>query len=94
MAPARAMAALSLLAVSASAPAPAASPAAARPPSFVFVLTDDQDVLLGGTDDMPATLSLLRDGGTTFSNGLVTTPICCPSRTSRRANSPPREGSI
>ena len=58
--------------------APASS--AARPPSFVFVLTDDQDVLLGGMDDMPATLSLFAQG-TTFRNGLVTTPICCPSRT-------------
>jgi arylsulfatase A-like enzyme len=30
---------------------------------------------------MPHTLALLRDGGTTFKQGLVTTPICCPSRT-------------
>ena len=36
---------------------------------------------LGGLDDMPFTNGLLRAGGTSFNNGLVTTPICCPSRT-------------
>ena len=50
-------------------------------PSFIFLNTDDQDITLNGMDDMPATNHLLRDGGTTFKNGLVTTPICCPSRT-------------
>ena len=44
--------------------------------------TDDQDVTLGGLDDMPATLSLLKAGGRTYSNAFVDTPICCPSRTS------------
>lgn len=54
----------------------------AQKPNFVVILTDDQDVLLGGLDAMPATRSLLQSEGMTFSNGYVTTPICCPSRTS------------
>jgi arylsulfatase A-like enzyme len=54
----------------------------AKPPNFVFILTDDQDSLLKGLDDMPATLSLLREGGREYVNAFVDTPICCPSRTS------------
>jgi len=53
----------------------------ARPPPFVFLLTDDQDSLLGGLDAMPFTRDFLAAGGTTFARGYVTTPICCPSRT-------------
>ena len=74
-------AALAVAVVAVSAAAAVAAPAAPAAPSFVFIFTDDQDALLGGMDDMPFTLSLLRDGGTSFANGLVTTPICCPSRT-------------
>ena len=61
---------------------PLAASLAARPPSFIFLLTDDQDVTLGGLDDMPETLSLLKSGGRTYANAFVDTPICCPSRTS------------
>lgn len=56
--------------------------ARAARPNFIFLITDDQDVTLGGLDDMPATLSLLKAGGRTYSNAFVDTPICCPSRTS------------
>ena len=52
------------------------------PPNIVFILTDDQDVSLGGLDAMPFTQEFLVAGGMTFANGYVTTPICCPSRTS------------
>jgi extracellular sulfatase Sulf len=62
--------------------ASAAAPSASSPPSFVFILTDDQDVTLGGLDAMPYTRSLLVEQGMTFTNAMVTTPICCPSRTS------------
>ncbi len=47
-------------------------------PNVVILLTDDQrsDTL----DRMPALQSLLVRKGTTFSNGMVPTPLCCPSR--------------
>ena len=59
----------------------AASGAPSRP-NFVVILTDDQDSLLQGLEDMPETLALLRAGGREYSNAFVDTPICCPSRTS------------
>ncbi|XP_065178090.1 extracellular sulfatase Sulf-2-like [Sycon ciliatum] len=48
-------------------------------PNFVFIQTDDQakwDMIA-----MNKTARLLGDQGATFSNYMVNTPICCPSRT-------------
>ena len=54
---------------------------AAAPPNIVYVMTDDQDIELGGLDPMPNTRRLLGEQGATGSAFYVATPICCPSRT-------------
>jgi N-acetylglucosamine-6-sulfatase len=55
---------------------------AKRPPNILLLLTDDQDVLVGGMAHMPKLERLLKGRGVTFENGFVHTPICCPSRSS------------
>ena len=51
-------------------------------PNFLFVLTDDQDTLLGGgLPVMPALVSLAARGKR-FDRAFTSSPICCPSRTS------------
>ncbi|ETO28750.1 N-acetylglucosamine-6-sulfatase precursor [Reticulomyxa filosa] len=57
-------------------------PGSKRSPNIVFILTDDQDLILDGMSTMPKTLSLLANGGMTFTNAFVTNPVCCPSRAS------------
>ena len=56
-------------------------------PNFVFILTDDQDQVLGGSfpttsgaTPMPKTQKLLVEGGALFTSSFVHTPVCCPSR--------------
>lgn len=70
------LAALTLLA-----PLVAGGPQAARP-NFLFVLTDDQDVLLGGGLPVMPTLASLAARGKRFDRAFTSSPICCPSRTS------------
>jgi N-acetylglucosamine-6-sulfatase len=68
---------------------PSPSPPLGYQPNFVFVLTDDQDRILGqdGYDSlgsltvMPTLREKLLGEGAVVENFLVNTPICCPSRT-------------
>lgn len=49
-------------------------------PNFLIIITDDQryDTM----EYMPNTQQFIFDQGVTFSSGYVTTPFCCPSRSS------------
>lgn len=50
-------------------------------PNIIFVLTDDQDLILDSTSATPGINSLIFDSGVVLEHGIVSTPICCPSRT-------------
>lgn len=50
-------------------------------PNFVFLITDDQELVPGGINHgMRYTLPMMRQSGTTLRNFFANTPICCPSR--------------
>lgn len=53
--------------------------AAASRPNVLLIVTDDQR-LEGTLGVMPKTMAVFRGGGTEFTQGYVTTPLCCPSR--------------
>lgn len=48
--------------------------------NVVFILTDDLDFEMNGMHPLEKTRKLLGDEGATFENTFVTTPVCCPSR--------------
>jgi arylsulfatase A-like enzyme len=50
-------------------------------PNILIIMTDDQRAA-GTYEVMPETMRIFRDGGTQYPNGIVTTPLCCPSRAS------------
>lgn len=60
-------------------PTPKPLPTGSRP-NFMIVISDDQryDTM----DFMPRTKKLVFDAGVTFTKAYVTTPLCCPSRSS------------
>jgi arylsulfatase A-like enzyme len=59
-----------------------ASALAAKQPNIVLITTDDQTLSSYTPETMPNTTELLGSKGTTFTNAIVTTPQCCPSRAS------------
>src|SRR4029450_8527945 len=69
------LAALVLLAL------PAVAGAAPRP-NVVVVLTDDQAVQTLRPDTMPTVTERVAGQGTSFTDAIATTPLCCPSRAS------------
>ncbi|EYC29237.1 hypothetical protein Y032_0006g2860 [Ancylostoma ceylanicum] len=50
--------------------------------NVVLIITDDQDIELGSMTFMPKVMRLMKEKGTEFTGGFVSTPICCPSRSS------------
>jgi hypothetical protein len=68
-------------------PLPPPLPPAGKPvpplgfqPNIVFIITDDQDVEIGGLEPMPKLKRLVGDAGATFRHFYINTPVCCPSR--------------
>ena len=55
---------------------------ATKQPNIVFILSDDQDLLLGSLNFMPSIQKYLLQQGTSLSNHFTSTPVCCPSRSS------------
>ena len=53
-----------------------------KQPNIVLFLTDDQDSELGGMEPLTRAKSWIAENGATFENSFVSTPVCCPSRSS------------
>jgi arylsulfatase A-like enzyme len=72
---------MALAALATSPPVAVAAKEAPRP-NVVMVVTDDQTLVDYNRASMPRTHRLLGKPGTTFTEAIVTTPLCCPSRAS------------
>ena len=58
---------------------PPAAGQPAGPPNVLIILTDDQRAM-DTMEHMPRTVQWFGQGGTTFTEGFATTPLCCPAR--------------
>ena len=54
----------------------------AKEPNIVFVVIDDATTAQYGEESMPFTWRYMHEHATTFSDYLVTSPLCCPARAS------------
>lgn len=59
-----------------------AAQSVSKPPNFLFIMADDQDLKLDSLSYMPFTTKHMQDKGMSFVNHFVTTALCCPSRVS------------
>jgi arylsulfatase A-like enzyme len=73
------LAAISAAALTRGGEAVAANPAST--PNILFIVTDDQRDA-GTMDVLPAVVQRFKDEGVDFPRAYVTTPVCCPSRSS------------
>lgn len=66
----------------ASSTRPRAEKSDRRQPNFVFILTDDLDLTLGGAQasTLQKSVRLIGSMGVTLTNWFSQTPVCCPSR--------------
>ena len=78
----RLVAAAAVLASLTACPDSTADPPPKPRPNILVFLTDDQRMDPEMYKVMPATRRLFRDEGLEFTNAVVTTPLCCPSRAS------------
>jgi N-acetylglucosamine-6-sulfatase len=74
------LAALAVGPASPGSPNPQPSAVQSTHPNIVFILTDDQELVLGSLDVMPQTRALIAAQGVTFASHFVPLSLCCPSR--------------
>ena len=60
--------------------APAIRHVTAAKPNIIFILSDDQDLLLNSLDHMDAVQTHLVSHGTSFTKHYAHVSLCCPSR--------------
>jgi arylsulfatase A-like enzyme len=75
----RALVCLTILTLTACPQQPAVRSAPTKP-NVLIIVTDDQRI--GSLSVMPQTRHYFLQGGTNFTQAFVTTPLCCPSRSS------------
>jgi N-acetylglucosamine-6-sulfatase len=58
----------------------ASASAGSKRPNIIVIVTDDQPAAAFSSATMPRTVRRLARPGTSFSQAIVSTPLCCPSR--------------